>query len=400
MSRRYLHHDSPWMLALLASLVALGPVSVDMYIPAMPTMMADLNTDISQMHLTLSAYLTGFAVFHLVCGPLADRFGRKPILYWGLAMFVIGCLGCAASRHIEQLLVFRLLQGIGACVGPTLARTVARDIFGPTRAARALSLIAMLMALAPAVAPTLGGLMLLVFPWSSIFWFLATYGALSILLVRLLLPESLPRRQSLHPLAIARNYRELVADPFYLSVTIAGGLVYAGLLAYISSSSFVYIDMLGVPVEYFGLIFLTAVIGYMTGSGISARVAQRFASEQLMLLGAVLSVLATVIMLTGAHIWPLSVLALMLPMVLYSTGLGLVLPHTMAIALRPFPHIAGTASALLGFIQMSLSAGASALAGAFLKDTPLPMLWIMLLITLAAMFLGLRAHRLYRAIKP
>lgn len=399
MSRRYLHHDSPWMLALLASLVALGPVSVDMYIPAMPTMMADLNTDISQMHLTLSAYLTGFAVFHLVCGPLADRFGRKPILYWGLAMFVIGCLGCAASRHIEQLLVFRLLQGIGACVGPTLARTVARDIFGPTRAARALSLIAMLMALAPAVAPTLGGLMLLVFPWSSIFWFLATYGALSILLVRLL-PESLPRRQSLHPLAIARNYRELVADPFYLSVTIAGGLVYAGLLAYISSSSFVYIDMLGVPVEYFGLIFLTAVIGYMTGSGISARVAHRFASEQLMLLGAVLSVLATVIMLTGAHIWPLSVLALMLPMVLYSTGLGLVLPHTMAIALRPFPHIAGTASALLGFIQMSLSAGASALAGAFLKDTPLPMLWIMLLITLAAMFLGLRAHRLYRAMKP
>ena len=400
MSRRYLHHESPWLLALLAAMVALGPLSVDMYIPAMPNMMVALDTTISSMHLTMSAYLTGFAVFHLVCGPLADRYGRKPILLLGTAVFVIGCLGCAVSTTIDQLLLFRLLQGIGACVGPTLARTVTRDVFGPTRAARALSLIAMLMALAPAVAPMLGGLMLLVLPWNSIFVFLAVYGAVMIVLIQRLLAESLPQRQSLHPLVIARNYRELVMDPFYLSVTVASGLVYAGLIAYLSSSSFVYIEMLGVPVEYFGLVFLTAVAGYMTGSGISARLAGRFDSEQVMLLGSALALFACVLILSAAYIWPRSVLALMLPMMFYSTGLGLVLPHAMAIALRPFPHIAGTASALLGFVQMSLSAVASALTGVFLKDSPMPMLWAMLVICLLAMALALRSHRLYHSSKP
>ena len=133
MSRRYLQHDSPWLLALLAAMVALGPLSVDMYIPAMPNMMVALGTDISHMHLTLSAYLTGFALFHLICGPLADRFGRKPILLLGTALFVIACLGCTLSTTIDQLLLFRLLQGVGACVGPTLARTVTRDVFGPTQ---------------------------------------------------------------------------------------------------------------------------------------------------------------------------------------------------------------------------------------------------------------------------
>jgi DHA1 family bicyclomycin/chloramphenicol resistance-like MFS transporter len=371
-----------------------------MYIPAMPNMMVALDTTISSMHLTMSAYLTGFAVFHLVCGPLADRYGRKPILLLGTAVFVIGCLGCAVSTTMDQLLLFRLLQGIGACVGPTLARTVTRDVFGPTRAARALSLIAMLMALAPAVAPMLGGLMLLVLPWNSIFVFLAVYGAVMIVLIQRLLAESLPQRQSLHPLVIARNYRELVMDPFYLSVTVASGLVYAGLIAYLSSSSFVYIEMLGVPVEYFGLVFLTAVAGYMTGSGISARLAGRFDSEQVMLLGSALALFACVLILSAAYIWPRSVLALMLPMMFYSTGLGLVLPHAMAIALRPFPHIAGTASALLGFVQMSLSAVASALTGVFLKDSPMPMLWAMLVICLLAMALALRSHRLYHRSNP
>jgi DHA1 family bicyclomycin/chloramphenicol resistance-like MFS transporter len=242
--------------------------------------------------------------------------------------------------------------------------------------------------------------MLLVLPWNSIFVFLAVYGAVMIVLIQRLLAESLPQRQSLHPLVIARNYRELVMDPFYLSVTVASGLVYAGLIAYLSSSSFVYIEMLGVPVEYFGLVFLTAVAGYMTGSGISARLAGRFDSEQVMLLGSALALFACVLILSAAYIWPRSVLALMLPMMFYSTGLGLVLPHAMAIALRPFPHIAGTASALLGFVQMSLSAVASALTGVFLKDSPMPMLWAMLVICLLAMALALRSHRLYHRSNP
>lgn len=400
MARRQLHPDSPWLLALLAALVALGPLSVDMYLPAMPSMMRAFDTDISQMHLTLSSYLTGFAIFHLACGPLADRFGRKPVLLAGTLLFVAACAGCSRSDTIGELLLFRFLQGIGACVGPTLARAVARDVFGPTGAARALSLIAMMMALAPAIAPTAGGVLLLILPWPSVFIFLAVYGAVMMGLIQVYLPESLPVIQSLHPRTIARNYGELLVDPFFLTVTITSGLVYSGLMVYLASSSFIFIDMLGVPPQYFGLIFLGSVVGYMGGSALSARLSRQHDSEQIMRQGVFLATAASGLLLVSSYRWPDSVLALLLPLMLYSTAMGLVLPHAMAIALRPFAHIAGTASALLGFIQMSLAAGASAITGMFLTTTPKPMVWMLLAIALISLFLGLRAHALYSRTKP
>ncbi len=393
MAHRQLHHGSPWLLALLAALVALGPLSVDVYLPAMPAMMTALGTDIRHMHLTLSTYLTGFALFHLACGPLADRFGRKPILIGGTVLFVVACIGCSLSTTIEELLLFRFIQGVGACVGPTLARAVARDVFGPKRAARALSLIAMLMALAPAIAPTMGSILMLWLPWPSIFVFLAVYGVAMLVLIRIFLAESLPQRQSLHPLSIARNYGQLLRSPMFMIATFASGFVYAGLLAYLSSSSFVYIDMLGVPVQYFGFIFLTSVAGYMLGSGLSARLSRLYDSEQTALVGAALAAAAVGAMWLGTLLLPRSVTVLALPMMFYSTGMGLVLPNAMAVALRPFPHIAGTASALLGFIQMSLSASATALVGTYLKDTPAPMLNFMLLITLFALLLSVSLYR-------
>ena len=393
MAHRQLHPDSPWLLALLAALVALGPLSIDMYLPAMPRMMTALGTDISHMHLTLSTYLTGFAVFHLACGPLADRFGRKPILIGGTVLFVAASIGCSFSTTVEELLIYRFIQGVGACVGPTLARTVARDVFGPTRAARALSLIAMLMALAPAVAPTMGSILLLWLPWPIVFIFLAIYGTTMIVLIRVFLAESLPQRQSLHPLAIARNYAQLFRSPTFITSTFASGFIYAGLMAYLSSSSFVFIDMLGVPLAYFGFIFLTSVAGYMLGSAVSARLSRSYDSEHIVLLGAVLATSGAGTMWLGAQLLPSSILVLIVPMTFYSIGIGFVLPNAMAVALRHFPHIAGTASALLGFIQMSLSASATALVGAYLIDTPAPMLNFMFLITIFALILSVALYR-------
>ncbi len=397
MTNRQLHPDSPWLLALLAALVALGPLSVDVYLPAMPTMMAALDTDIRHMHLTLSSYLTGFALFHLACGPLADRFGRKPILIGGTVLFVAACIGCSLSKTVEELLFFRFIQGVGACVGPTLARAVARDVFGPTRAARALSLIAMMMALAPAIAPAMGGLMMLWLPWSSIFVFLAVYGIAMIMLIHVFLGESLPQRQSLHPLSILVNYGTLLRSPMFLIATFASGFVYAGFLAYLASSSFVYIDMLGVPVEYFGLIFITSVVGYMAGSALSARLSRSYASEQTVLVGAALTAAAASTLWIGAKLLPTSIAVMILPMMFYSVGIGLMLPNAMAIALRPFPYIAGTASALLGFVQMSLSAFATAIVGNYLVDSPAPVLNFMLVINGFALVMSLvlfrrRAH--------
>jgi len=392
MNPRHLHQDSPWLLAILAGLVALGPLSIDMYLPAMPAMRVALNTDISGMHLTVSTYLIGFAVFQLVCGSLADRFGRKPVLFGGTVVFVVACAGCSLSTTIEELQWWRFAQGLGACVGPTLARTIARDIFGPTRAAKAFSMIAMLMALAPAVAPTLGGVMLLVLPWPSVFVFLAAYGFAVLVLTHRYIPESLPERQSLRPRAILKSYRQLFMDPVYLTVIVASGMTYAAMLSYLASSSFVYIDMLGVPVQYFGLIFLTTVLGYMGGSALSARLSSSYNSERLMLMGSVIGLIATLVMWAATEVFPHNLFAIMLPMTFYTAALGIVLPHSMAIALRPFAHIAGTASAFLGFVQMSISAGASAAVGIILTDSPRPMVLTMVFISFAALFLCRRAY--------
>ena len=397
MTTRQLHPDSPWLLVLLAALVALGPLSVDVYLPAMPTMMAALDTDIRHMHLTLSSYLTGFALFHLACGPLADRFGRKPILISGTVLFVAACIGCSLSETVDELVFFRFIQGVGACVGPTLARAVARDIFGPTRAARALSLIAMMMALAPAIAPAMGGVMMLWLPWPSIFVFLAVYGIAMIMLIHVFLGESLPQRQSLHPLSILVNYGTLLRSPMFLMATFASGFMYAGFLAYLASSGFVYIDMLGVPVEYFGLTFITSVLGYMAGSGLSARLTKRYTSEQMVLAGAALAAVAAGTVWIGAQLLPDSIAVMMLPMMFYCMGIGLILPNAMAIALSPFPYIAATASALLGFVQMSLSAFATAIVGNYLVDSPAPVLNFMLAISGLALLLSVvlfrvRAH--------
>ncbi|MFT6286814.1 MAG: DHA1 family bicyclomycin/chloramphenicol resistance-like MFS transporter [Alcanivorax sp.] len=396
MKPKLLRSESPWLLALLAALVALGPLSVDMYLPAMPQMMAALNTDIGQMHLTLSAYLTGFAVFHLACGPLADRFGRRPLLLGGTLLFIIACVGCALATTIENLLAYRFLQGIGACVGPTLAKAITRDIFGPNRAARALSLIAMLMALAPAVAPGVGGILLLYLPWSSIFIFLALYGCSMLILIYYFIAETLPAPQSLRPSHVLQNYLELLLSPSFLTVTIASSAVYGGLLMYLSSSSFIFIDMFGVPVERFGLIFINTVIGYIAGSAISARLSKSRDSEQVILYGAVLASIACLSMLGGNLHEPANIVMLIAPLCFYSAALGLILPHAMAMALRPFAHIAGTASALFGFVQMSIAATTTAVIGKYLKDSPLPMVQGMTLISICALVLAGQVYWQYR----
>jgi DHA1 family bicyclomycin/chloramphenicol resistance-like MFS transporter len=393
-----LPHDSPKLLALLAALVALGPMTVDMYLPAMPQMMVALNTDIAHMHMTLSAYLTGFAVFHLACGPLADRYGRRPLLLIGVLLFVLASVGCALASDVEELLWYRFLQGVGACVGPTLARAIVRDVFGADRAARALSIIAMLMALAPAVAPALGGIMLLYLPWNSIFLFLALYGASVTLLVYRYLGETLPARQSLHPAKIGRNYAELLVNRYFISVSVASSLIYAGLLVYLSSSSFVFITMFGLPAEYFGLIFISSIFGYILGSALSARLSRRHASELVMLTGVKLAAASCGTMWLAHVMWPDNLYTLILPMVTYSAALGLVLPHAMAIALRPFAHIAGTASSLFGFVQMTLSAAATAFMGYFLVNSPIPMIQAMFVITLVAFALAVRVERLSRSV--
>ena len=368
--------DAPaiWFLPLLAFSVAVAPLSIDMYLPAMTIMAEDLDASVAQMHLSLSAYLIGYAAFHLFCGPLADSYGRKSILLGGFALYCLGSVGCALSQNIESLITFRVVQGIGGCVGPTLARTIARDVYGPVGAARAISLIAMMMAVAPAIAPLAGGFLLLVWEWPFIFYTLAAYGALNSLLIWWLLHETLPQRHAFRPKVIMANYRELAVHPQFLALAAGASLNYAALMIFLPSSPFVFITLLGLNPEYLAFIFVGTVSGYITGSALSARLSHKFASARIAVFGAALSLSGNLGMMAGYTILPESVLGIALPMIIYSTSLGLVQPHAMALALKPFGHIAGTGSSLFGFIQIGSSAIASATVGLFLTDSAWPML--------------------------
>jgi DHA1 family bicyclomycin/chloramphenicol resistance-like MFS transporter len=344
-----------------------------------------LNASVAQMHLSLSAYLLGYASFHLLSGPLADSYGRKTLLLAGFGLYVLGSLGCAQSESIESLIGFRVMQGVGGCVGPTLARTIARDVYGPVDAARAMSLVAMMMAVAPAIAPLVGGFVLLVWEWPFIFYTLAVYGVINCLLIFYLLRETLPVKHAFRPKVILANYAELIKHPQFLWITGGASLNYAALMIFLPSAPFVFVTLMGLKTQHLAFVFVATVSGYMTGSAISARASYRFDSPQILLAGACLSVVATIGMSIGYWLAPMTVAAVAGPMVLYSTSLGLVQPHAMALALKPFGHIAGTGSSLLGFIQMSTSALASAFVGQFLLDSAWPMLAGMLGLTASAL---------------
>lgn len=374
------------LIPLLAGLVALGPISIDLYLPSLPTLVEVFGTNLSRVQLSMSSFLAGFALFHLLCGPLADSFGRKPVLIAGLVLFTASSLACAMSQNIEDVIMWRFLQGVGACVGPTLGRAVARDLFEPREAARVLAIIAMLMGIAPAVAPTLGGLMLVWTGWEAIFVTTALGGASLIVWTLIKLPESVPIRQAFHPTTILGNYRELLTHGFYWQVVLASAAIYSGMMSFVAGSSFVLIDMKGVKPEHFGPYFFFIVLGYISGSYLTSRLSGHKSPGFLLRLGSGLSLCA----ITGMFALELMAgtpLATVVPMAFYSAGIGLVLPNATAFALRPFAHMAATASAMFGFVQMGLAALVTALVGLALTYSIFGMLIIMFGLTVVGSWL-------------
>lgn len=364
---------SPQLLLLLAVLVALGPLSTDMYLPALPSMVTAFDSSISQVQLTLGVYLAGFSLFHLVCGPLSDRYGRKPVLVCGLVVFVTACIGCAMATSVEQLIGWRFIQGVGACVGPTLGRAMVRDIYGPVKAARAFANLATIMALAPVVAPIIGGWIIAVWHWPVIFIALGCYSLVTFFLVLAKVPETMPVAQSIHPATVISNYIALIRNTHFRQHVLAASFLYAGAFAFIAGSSFVLIDFMGVAPQDFGYWFMFIVIGYMLGNIFTGRYAQRFSAGKIMLGGAFLGVLASSIMILLCLFEVYHPLAIVMPIALYTCAVGITLPQAMAVALAPFAEMAGTASALMGFCQMAVASASAAIVGLFLIGNPLPL---------------------------
>ncbi|SFH86906.1 multidrug effflux MFS transporter [Modicisalibacter xianhensis] len=372
---------SPIAVVVLAAMVAMGPLATSMYLPAFPAMAETFGVGADRIQMTLSAYMIGLAIAQLLCGPLADRFGRKPLLLGGMALFCLGSVGCMFADSITVLFGYRFLQAFGAASGMVLAQAMIRDTFAPIDAAKKLAYMGSTTAIAPALAPVAGGALLVAFGWSSIFLALALYAALTLAVVGVGLPESLPhdRRQTLHPRTVAGNYLAALGNRAFLAHALAVSLMFAGHYGFMSGAPFVLIELFAVPEAHFGWYFLFVVAAFITGNLLGARLTARVGGHRLILAGGSLLVLAGILVVSLVASGADTVAAIIGPQVIYAIGSGMMMPQLIAGALAPFHHMAGTAASLLGFIQMGSAAASSALVGRLYDGTALPMVLVIAL---------------------
>jgi MFS transporter, DHA1 family, multidrug resistance protein len=360
---------------LLTGLVALGPLSTDLYLPSLPALVRFFQTDVASVQLTLSVFLVGFALSQLAYGPLSDRFGRRPMLLAGLVVYVAASIACAMATSMAMLIVARFFQALGGCCGPVLGRAIVRDLHGVQRAARMLAYISAATALAPAIGPIIGGYLEVAFGWRSNFIALTVFGGIVLLAVSALLSETNahPNSRATRFRELIANYRTVLAHRSFLGYTLCVAFAYSWLFAFISGSSFVLIDVLHVAPEHFGYCFLVPVAGYMSGTLFSGRLTMRLGIDRMISLGTLLGALSGSTMAALAWAGVHTIPAVLIPTFFCFMAGGLVLPNAMAGAIGPFPKMAGAASALMGFFQMGCAALLGYLVGQLDNATPAPM---------------------------
>ena len=343
--------------ATLTGLVATSAISTDLYLPSLPAIARTFDSSVAQVQLTLSVFLAGFAISQVVSGPLSDLWGRRPVLIGGLGLYLLATIACVFAPTIEVLIAARFIQALGGCCGVVLARAVLRDLYERQDAARMLSFMAVAMALAPAIGPIIGGFLQTAFGWQANFWALFVFGSAILLCVALLLPETNAYREEggINLRRIAANYRTLCRDRVFLGYSLIAAAGYSGIFSVISGSSFLFIDGLGLPPHLYGLSFGTIIVGYMAGAFLSGRLNRSTTLDRLLMIGAILACvggLSGAVLTLAGHV---SVAGLIVPSVVYFCGCGLLLPNATACAIANYPKMAGTASALLGFLQMLMA---------------------------------------------
>lgn len=370
---------------VLVAMTALAALSIDITLPSLPATQRSFSTDVATAQLTLSVFFIGFACGQLVVGPLSDRFGRRPIVLGGLVGFAITSIVCALAPSIETLIAARFVQALCACAGPVLGRAIVRDLYGPERAARMLANMMTVFAFMPAAAPMVGGLIDATLGWRWSYGLIAFYGGCLVITVFWRLGETnrMLNPRALVPRHLAKNYGALLASRTFLSYALGNAFASGGLLAYISGSSFVMIEAFGVKPAEFGVFFGSIAIGVIIGSRVSAGMTGRrgipatirFGARFLVAGGLAMSVIA----LSG---FPApgygAAVAVALSQICYMVGLGIVMPAGTAGAIAPYPQMAGTASALVGFAQMGSGAITGAVAARLFDQTALPMALLIL----------------------
>jgi DHA1 family bicyclomycin/chloramphenicol resistance-like MFS transporter len=360
---------------LLGSLTALGPLSIDMYLPAFPYISRELRTPEGMVQLTLSIFLFTSGICQVIYGPLIDRFGRKRPLLIGCALFILGSVGCAYAQTIEMLIAMRLLQALGSAAGLVVSRAVVRDLFDAQEGAKMFSHLMLVMGVAPIVAPWLGGQFLKFSSWHTIFVFLAVFGIICLLASIYFLPETLDREQRVKGglNQIFKNFVTLLKHRQFLGYVLITSFNSGILFSYISGSPFVFMEIYGLSAQEYGYFFGLNAFGLIGAAQINRFLLIRFSPEKIISSTVLVTALAGCILLLCSifHYAGFGLLFALLFICLF--GIGLSFPNLSAISLQPFGQLAGSASALLGMTQFLIGGTAGALIGAFHNNTALPM---------------------------
>ncbi|GLK66548.1 multidrug effflux MFS transporter [Hansschlegelia plantiphila] len=353
-----LRPDTLALTAVLAMLTAVGPLAIDMYLPSLPHLTRALGASPTQGQLTLSAFLVGFAAGQVVYGPLSDARGRKPVLMASLTLFTFGSALCALAPTIETLIVARFLQALGGAGPVVLARSIVRDLYSGPRAARELARMATILGLIPAVAPLIGGVLESAFNWRATFVLLTLLLGGEMLIVAAFLPETIRLRAvgAVTPRSVAASYAVLLRHKGFLTYLGLTAIAFAGLFAYISTSSFILQSIYGLSEIAYGAAFAIGVIGYVGGTLAAGPLVRLRGLDGAIGVGSAAVALGGLLMLALVLFGPQTPAAIVGPMMVYMFGVGLVMPQSMACALQPFPERAGAASSLVGFAQMTFGA--------------------------------------------
>lgn len=362
------------IILILGALTALSPFSIDMYLSAFPDIAESLQTTVAKISLTLSSYFVGLAFGQLIYGPLLDRFGRKPPLHVGLAVYVLASIGCLTSHSVESLTVFRFLQALGGCAANVTAMAMVRDLFSVKESAKVFSLLILILGASPLLAPTIGSYISLAFGWHAVFAILMGLALLLTIVVFFFLPESHVRDPSitLKPGSIMKNYLTIFKDPQFYTYTLAGAFAFSGLFVYVAGSPLIFLKIFKVSPQVYGWIFAGLSVGFIGASQLNIFLLRYFRNERILKTALIVQSITGIFFLAGTLQGGFGFEATIALLFILSGSIGFANPNAAAMALAPFKTNAGRAAALMGFLQMGIGAAASVGIGLVGSETILP----------------------------
>ncbi|MET4080221.1 DHA1 family bicyclomycin/chloramphenicol resistance-like MFS transporter [Pedobacter sp. UYP30] len=387
--------SNTFLIFVLGMLAALGPFSIDMYLPGFKVIALGLHTTVNEVALTLSGYFIGISVGQLLYGPLLDKFGRKKPLYFGIALYLFASAACFMSVDIHQLILFRFIQAVGSCAAAVAAIALVRDLFEPNQRPKVFASLMLVIALSPMLAPTAGGYLISAFGWQSVFIFLSLMAIITLALSYFFIPDIFvpDPSYSLKPIPIIKNFIAVINEKQFAIYAGLGALVFSGLFVYVASSPIVFMELYGVSQTDYGWIFAGLSVMFIGSSQLNSLILRWYDSKKIINYAIVLQVLASIIFLLFAFEGWLNLSNTLVFLSLYLIGLGFINPNAAALALAPFDKNAGSASALMGAVQMGLGALASMVVSSFPSSSVLPMPIIMTTATiLGAMMLFFTAR--------